>query len=337
MDFSDRLNIISGLNGTGKTSIIDAIYCLAFGKSYFVSKEQYLLRDDSHFLRLEGQFQNENDMEFIKLILEQGKSKRIEVNGVKRNKLIDHIGHIPIVCIAPSDIFLVVDSSITRRKLLDKLLCQIDNKYTSALYNYNRLLKQRNAVLKRQVQDRTLINTLDTQMESPATYIFEQRKHLLSHWLELFHPIHQRITGELEVCEFDYKSQLLSKTFHEGIAEAKEKDSILKRSNFGIHKDDIVFTIRQSELKNVASQGQIKSFLFALKMSMMHILKEKTKKTPILLLDDIFDKLDETRVLHVLDYVYTDVGSQIFITDTSSIRLENIVKKQNYSHQIIHL
>ncbi len=337
-NFIPQINLITGLNGTGKTSIVDAIYCLAFGRSYFVSKDSYLYKEGQTFFRLEGNVVVAGESQQIVLKSQERKQKVIEIDGVKRKKMIDHVGGVPIVCIAPSDIQLVIESSIKRRSLLDKLLCQIDKQYLQHLVNYNRLLKQRNAFLKSKPADPSLLlNTLDEQMAEPATYIHKARQEVIDKWLKLFNPIHQLITNSHEQCSFEYHSGLQTIDYLAGAIASRQKDIILCRSNFGIHKDDVNFKIEGKELKYIGSQGQIKSFLFALKMAMIAMLREIVKKEPLVLLDDIFDKLDDERVMQILTYVGSTMKSQVFITDTSAERLEEMLTKQNFSYKIIPL
>lgn len=337
-DFIPQINLITGLNGAGKTSIIDAIYCLAFGRSYFVSKDSYLYKEGEIFYRIEGNFATEQDSQHVVLKSQERKQKEIEVNGVKRKKLIDHVGRIPIVCIAPSDIQLVIESSIKRRSLLDKLLCQTDRLYLNHLVEYNRLLKQRNAFLKsKPSKPEMLLETLDIQMADSAQYLYTARNTIINTWMTLFNPIHQHITKSHEQCSFVYTSGLHDNDYLQGVNLSRKKDIILGRSNFGVHKDDIDFRIEGKELKYIGSQGQIKSFLFALKMAMVTLLRDVSQVEPLILLDDIFDKLDDERVRHILTYVGDTLGSQVFITDTSSNRLEEMLTLQNFSYKLIHL
>jgi len=334
-----KINIITGNNGTGKTSLIDAIYCLAFGRSYFVSKETFLIKETCEFSRLEGFFQLEEDESQVVLKLQSGKTKIIEVNKKKRKSIIEHVGKIPIVCIAPSDIHLVRESAIIRRALLDKLLSQIDNDYLMSLLAYNRLLKQRNAYLKGTINPQgEMLDVFDDQMSIPALSINKSRKEILGQLLELFQSIHIQIVSDAEQCNFTFKTQITDETtWADGIKSSRQKDCITRRSNFGVHKDDIEFKIGGKDLKYVGSQGQIKSFVFALKMSIFMILRSKTQKNPIVLLDDIFDKLDDERVESILQFVETEMDSQIIITDTSESRLSDILQKMKFSYHKIAL
>ena len=339
INLDPKINIITGNNGTGKTSIIDAIYCLAFGRSYFVSKESFLIKEGCDFSRLDGVFNLDDDLSQVVLKLQSGKSKVIEVNKKKRKSIVEHVGQIPIVCIAPSDIHLVRESAIIRRSLLDKLLSQIDTTYFSSLLAYNRLLKQRNAYLKGNINPQVeMLDVFDDQMSEPALYISHSRKEILMQLLELFHTIHDQIVSKAEQCDFKYKTQLSEdQNWSQGVKSSRQKDCITRRSNFGIHKDDIEFKIGGKELKYVGSQGQIKSFVFALKMAIFMILRNKTKKNPVVLLDDIFDKLDDERVMSILQFVESEMDSQILITDTSDTRLSDILQKLKFSYHKIAL
>ncbi len=334
-----KINIITGSNGTGKTSLIDAIYCLAFGRSYFTTKESYIIKETCDFSRLDGLFSlNAEDTQVV-LKLQKGKSKIIEVNNKKRKSIVEHVGQIPIVCIAPSDIHLVRESAIVRRALLDKLLSQIDPQYLKALLGYNRLLKQRNAYLKGNLNPQgEMLDVFDDQMSDPAIYITKSRRDIIRQLLDIFQTIHIKIVADAESCDFTYKTQLTDEvTWSDGIKSSRKKDCITRRSNFGVHKDDIEFAIGGKDLKYVGSQGQIKSFVFALKMSIFMILRGQTGKNPIVLLDDIFDKLDDERVMSILQFVESEMDSQIIITDTSETRLADILGKLKFNYNTIAL
>lgn len=338
LQFNENVNIITGLNGTGKTSIIDAVYCLAFGRSYFVSKDGYLVKEGSEFSRLEGQFLLSNQSTQIVCKLVPGRSKVLEVDGVKRKNLTEHIGQIPIICIAPSDIYLVKESSVVRRTLIDKLLSQIDKEYIISLTSYNRLLKQRNAYLKKTpnpIED--MLITFDNQMEPYAMKIYDARKSIINRIDKPFLDIHQMIVDKYEQCDFEYVSQLHEQQWEDGIKYNRKKDLITRRSNYGTHKDDINFKINGRELKYIGSQGQIKSFVFALKMVIYQTLREHSQKEPMVLLDDIFDKLDDHRVSQIFSFIGQRMQSQIMITDTSAERLSLILDNLNFSYQSIPL
>ncbi len=335
-EFNPNVNIITGLNGTGKTSLIDAVYCIAFGRSYFVSKDSYLIKEGAEFSRLEGQFLIGEEPSQIVCKLVPGRSKVLEVNGKKRKNLTEHIGQIPIVCIAPSDIHLVKESSVVRRTMIDKLLSQINRDYLNNLSAYTRLLKQRNAYLKKtQNPTEDMLVTFDEQMHEFANAIHFARRSIIGEIEAPFTKIHQHIVDQHEQCDFTYVSQLLEQDWEIGIQHNRKKDLITRRSNFGIHKDDINFKIGGKELKYIGSQGQIKSFVFALKMVIYQTLREHTGKEPIVLLDDIFDKLDDKRVSQILSFVGAEMKSQIMITDTSAQRLSHILDNLNFSYQSI--
>jgi len=339
IELDPKINIITGFNGTGKTSLIDAIYCLAFGRSYFTSKESYIIKETCDFSRLDGMFDVNDEAIQVVLKLQKGKSKIIEVNNKKRKSIVEHVGQIPIVCIAPSDIHLVRESAIVRRALLDKLLSQVDPQYLQSLLAYNRLLKQRNAYLKGNINPQgEMLDVFDDQMSDLATYISKARRGILDQLMGLFQAIHLQIVADAETCDFTYKTQLTDTVaWSDGVRSSRQKDCITRRSNFGIHKDDIEFKIGGKDLKYVGSQGQIKSFVFALKMSIFMILRSETQKNPIVLLDDIFDKLDDERVMSILQFVETEMESQVIITDTSETRLADILEKLKFKYHTIAL
>ncbi len=338
--FSDRLNIITGLNGAGKSSLIDAIHCLAFGRSYFSSSDRYIVKQETQFYRLEGMYSIQNEAYKMVCKYPLGSKKVLEINDKKNARLSDHVGLCPIICIAPGDVTLITEGSEFRRKLLDHTLSQYDKEYLTSLNSYNRLIKQRSAWLKAQEglkKDITYLQTIDQQIMPLATLIHQKRKVLTTELNELFGPIHTSITGEKERCHFEYKSHMNEGSYLEMVQPIYNRDIAIGRSSRGIHKDDLIFYIHDLTLKQIGSQGQVKSFLFAIKLAQMEKLMEQTEKTPILLLDDIFDKLDDLRVAQIMQMVFDKWKGQIFITDTSLNRLDSTLKALSIPYQHIHI
>jgi DNA replication and repair protein RecF len=330
VNFSPTLNAIVGKNGMGKTNLLDAIYYLCMSKSNFSGNDRNVVQKTHDFFRLEGQFKRKEKKEKIVVKVIPGKQKIIERNGTAYSKLADHIGLFPVVIIAPDDTSLVTEGSEARRRFLDNTLSQSDPNYLTQLMRYNKVIRQRNAALKNMaIQHRfnaTLIKTYDQQLLEPAALIFEKRKSFLEKIDPIFNEFYQKIAAHQETVQFNYKSKLIENSLEELLEENLEKDRILQRTTAGIHKDDLAFHLDNSPLKQFASQGQIKSFVLALKLAQFDFLKKIKNTSPILLLDDIFDKLDSSRVKQLLDLLLKNDFGQIFITDTHETRVEEIVK-----------
>lgn len=330
LEFSPRLNLIAGLNGMGKTNLLDAVYYLCMGKSHFAGTDRNVARHGESFFRLEGHFRKKENKEKIVAKVQPGKTKVLEKNDKAYDRLADHVGMLPIVFKAPDDTALALEGSEERRRFLDNTLSQIDAQYLEELIFYNRVLSKRNAALKKfvekQVFDPTLLAVFDEQLLEPAAYIFSKRKE----FIELFHPIfqefYQKICGGKEEVELKYRSQLDDEDYDHLLEQAKEKDRILQRTTVGPHKDDLPFYMNEKPLKRFASQGQLKSFVLSMKLAQWKVLKNEKGIPPILLLDDLFDKLDDERVKQLIELLSTGEFGQVFITDTHPERSEEMAK-----------
>lgn len=330
-----KFNAITGLNGMGKTNILDAIYYLCLGRSYFNFSDRHVVQQGKDGFRLEGHFNNQGDKDILEIKAYPGKSKDIIKSGVKVKRITDHVGNFPCVIVAPADIQLMLEGSEERRKFLNNTIMQFDNHYSENLLNYSRVLKQRNALLKQFAEkhyfDGDLLESITVQMYRPSDVIFKARAKMIERLSELFTQYYNMISGNRETCEIIYKSHLLDNDAESLARESLQKDKILNRTTKGIHKDDITFKMNDNLLKNFASQGQLKSFVLALKLAQYEILSEIKKSRPILLLDDIFDKLDKERVAHLLDIVGDEKFGQIFISDTNLDRIPGILEDKNVS------
>jgi DNA replication and repair protein RecF len=333
------MNIICGENGMGKTNLLDAIYYLCLGKSYFTYSDKNVLNHSSDWMRIEGVYDQNGNKENVKIIVGPKKSKEVNISGKILTRLSEHIGKFPAVMVAPIDIQILLEGSENRRKFINNTMIQYDPLYMSHLLTYNRILKQRNAMLKNSQEkgffDNILIKALDNSMLEPAKYIYEKRKRFADLLSELFTVFHQKISGGKELCSINYKSQLYEDELEVLLKKSIEKDKILGRTTKGIHKDDIEFKMEDRELKTFASQGQLKSFVLALKLAQFELLKSQTNKSPIILLDDIFAKLDDNRVSNLVKLLQSNTDSQIFISDTSNIRLHNILTDLSIQHKSI--
>lgn len=321
----------------GKTNLEDAIYYLCVCKSNFSGSDKNVVKYGEDFFRLEGLFLRNDKKEKITAKIIAGKQKVFEKNDVLYPKLSDHIGYLPIVMIAPRDASLVLEGSEERRKFLDNTLSQSNTRYLKALWIYNKILKQRNAALKEFAKTKSynysLIESYDHQMVEPATLIFQKRKAFVKEILPFFSDYYKLISADREKVACEYKSQLSSKPLIDLQKESLEKDTILARTTAGIHRDDLIFKIDNFPIKQFASQGQTKSFLLALKLAQYQYLENIKGIKPILLLDDIFDKLDSHRVRQLLSLLFNKGFGQIFLTDTDENRLEEIIKPFNLDYK----
>lgn len=339
--FHSKVNAITGLNGMGKTNILDAIYYLCFGKSYFSSGDRFVVKQEGDFFRVSGTFQENLEENEVAVKCKLGMKKEIEVNGKKIEKLHDHIGHFLCVIIAPNDIQLLMDSSEARRNFLNNTIVQTDKKYLNALIKYTHLLKQRNTLLKKFLDsksyDDVLLESITNGMYEPAAYIHKKRREQIDQMLPIFEKFYFDISGGIEICSVTYKSQLDADNFKELMETNLFKDKLLVRTSHGIHKDDLIFNMNEEPLKNFASQGQLKSFILALKLTQYKIIEINTGKKPLILLDDIFDKLDESRVTQLLALLTDQNFGQIFITDTHEDRIKKVLQSVNVSYQVFNI
>ncbi|HKK77207.1 MAG TPA: DNA replication and repair protein RecF [Saprospiraceae bacterium] len=334
---SSGINCLVGKNGMGKTNLLDAIYYLCMTKSHFSLTDPYLVRHEQDFFRLSGQFKTPYAQKKIVAKYQLRKKKVFEANQVAYTRLADHIGELPIVMVAPDDTQLATDGSETRRKFIDNTLSQIDPEYLQKLMVYNKLLKQRNALLKKMGEEKkfqaALIATYNQQMVEPARFIFEKRTEFARVLQPVFQVMYKYISNESETVQLGYKSPLQTKDMAEILRDNQEKDRILQRTTSGIHRDDLTFEIENRPLKKFASQGQLKSYILALKLSQYEILREFKEVEPILLLDDIFDKLDQYRVFQLLELLITGKFGQVFLSDTNVNRVAKTLEKLDAEHK----
>lgn len=334
VDWHEKVNIITGLNGMGKTNMLDAIYYTCLGKSFFNNSDRLNVLQGGEGFRIESHFHLEQHQDILEIKVYPGKSKEIVRSGDKVDKITDHVGTFPCVIVTPIDIQLMLDGSEERRKFLDNTICQCDSLYLSHLLKYNRLLKQRNALLKSFIENRSfnkvLLSSIDEQMYVPAAYVFAERQKKIEQLSLLFEKYYAIISGQNEHCSIAYKSLLLEQNLESIFEQNMQKDRIMGRTTGGIHRDDMTFKMNDNKLKDFASQGQLKSFVLALKLAQYELLGDMKNKKPLLLLDDIFDKLDRNRVAYLLDIVCSKDLGQVFITDTNDERVADILlEKKN--------
>jgi len=339
--FGERIIGISGNNGVGKTNLLDAIYYLCFTKSYFSKSDQQTVQTGSQGFRAEGCFARDGKDQKVVCIVRESAKKEFSLNGENYEKFSAHVGKFPCVMIAPDDVQIIAGGSEERRRFLDALISQLDAKYLQQLIEYNKILQQRNGFLKsiaeRKQTDLSLLDVYDEQILPPAAYIFEQRKAWLKTILPLVNEFYARIAGIKEPLVPKYESQLLHGSFKLLLKQYRDKDILLQRTLTGIHKDDIDISLDGQPFKNLASQGQRKSLLFALKLAEYETLSKSKGFAPILLLDDVFEKLDELRMHNLLDWVCVQNQGQVFITDTHRDRISSALDKLSVMHQLIEL
>ena len=339
--FEEAIHCFVGNNGKGKTNTLDAIYHLAMGKSYFTSINAYTINHDATFMRLDGHFEREGATERIECKLQRDESKQFIRNGKKYKKLSDHIGLLPTVMISPSDVDLINEGSQTRRSFVDRLIGQADKTYLQQLIKYQKVLLQRNALLKQMgrfaTQDNDTLGIYNEQLVQLGSPIHEARKSYLASFEPLFKKRYATISGGKERVDLHYLSQLFDKDFYTLLEDATFKDKQAQYSTVGIHKDDLDFIIEGYPIKKFGSQGQRKSFLIALKLAQFDMLKLSTAITPLLLLDDIFDKLDEHRVSEIINLVHESSFGQLFITDTHAARTAEVIKQTQQPFKLHHL
>lgn len=331
MSFSPKVNAFVGNNGVGKTNVLDAIHYLSVTKSYFNPIDSQNIRHDKPFMVIEGAFETENGMDKIYCALQRGQKKVFKRNQKEYERLADHIGLFPLVMISPSDRDLILEGSETRRKFMDGVISQSDKLYLDDLIAYNKALSQRNSLLKyfakNRKWDEATLEIYDEQLIERGHRISERRKLFMEQMAPIMLEAYGRIASENESVNLSYSSQLNEMDMKTCLWEAREKDRVLQYTSSGIHKDDLKFELNGYPLKKVGSQGQQKTFTIALKLAQFEFLKEVTGRKPILLLDDIFDKLDENRVEAIVSMVNNHQFGQIFITDTHAERTGEIVKR----------
>ncbi len=278
--------------------------------------------------------------EIVCILRETGR-KEVYVDNEGYLKFSDHIGKFPVVMIAPDDVHIITEGSEERRRFLDALLSQIDHNYLIQLISYNKILSQRNSLLKAAAEsrrlDNSLLEVLNEQLIRPGVIIFEKRKNFLKDFIPTVHHFYQKISGESYDLTINYESQLLHTSFDNLLHQLRDKDLTLQRTNGGIHKDDLDINLHGNSFKNIASQGQRKSLLFALKLAEFEVLKNTNGFPPLLLLDDVFEKLDRDRMNNLLHWVCTDNNGQIFITDTHCERLLEHFNQMAVPFQLIEL
>jgi len=328
LTFSEGVNVFTGNNGAGKTNLLDAIHYLSLCKSYFNPIDSQQIKQGADFFIITGSFNKNDNQEAVACSVKRNQKKQFKRNKKDYQRLADHIGLFPLVMVSPYDISIIIEGSEERRKFIDNVISQTDNAYLDELIIYNKVLLNRNAMLKLIADtgryDPNLMDVLDEQLTVSGTRIFEKRKAFMESYTEIFNKHYRFLSDDAEQVELVYESQLLQDDFGALLKKSIEKDRAPERTTMGIHRDDLQFAIHGMSMKKFGSQGQQKSFLIALKLAQYSFLYKQNGFKPILLLDDIFDKLDDQRVTKLMQMISNHDFGQVFITDTNVNRVEKV-------------
>lgn len=335
LQFSPKVNCFIGNNGMGKTNVLDAVYYLSFSKSYVNQTDNMVLRHGADFLMLKGCYTRRDEPEEIALSLQRGKRKVLKRNGKEYKKLSQHIGLLPVVMVSPMDWELIRGAGEERRRLMDMIISQSNPEYLAALIRYTKAVENRNIMIRKGYRDSLLFETIEVPMCADARYIHECRKA----WVEEFSPIfmdyYSSISGSAETVKLAYKSHLNETSMEDLLADNRERDMIIGYTTHGVHRDDIELLLGEHSMRRTGSQGQCKTYTIALRLAQYDFLKRVSGITPILLLDDIFDKLDASRVENIVSMVSNGENfGQIFITDTNRTHLDEIVRHSGSDYRI---
>jgi len=339
--FSPKLNCFIGNNGAGKTNMLDAIYYLSFCKSFFNATDQLNINHDESFFMLNGNYSRSESKEVISCGLQKGQKKQFKRNTKVYKKLQEHIGLLPLVMITPSDGNLILGGSDERRKFMDGVISQYDQNYLDDLLKYNRALLQRNNLLKQFAADRffdeELLDIWNSQLIDYGSRIHKQRTKFVKKLIPVFQRYYSFISQGNELVGLEHQSDLYQNNFETELKNALAKDRAAQYTTVGVHKDDLTLNIGDYPIKKLGSQGQKKTYLVALKLAQFDFIKEISGQKPILLLDDIFDKLDQHRVEQIVATVAGEQFGQIFLTDTNREHLDTIIRKMETDFRIFNV
>ena len=341
IELSDKINCFLGDNGEGKTNLLDAIYYLSFCKSYFNPSDTQNITHDAPFFVLEGFYENNGKEETVYCGLKKGQKKQFKRNKKNYDRLADHIGRIPLVIITPLDIMLIIEGSDVRRKFVDGIIAQYDHHYLNHLLSYNKALHHRNLLLKsfwlNRNFDQESLDVWNDQLVQYGNLIYEARKAFIDKFTPVFQKYYTKISKDKEEVSLSYRSQLNEGDFNDLLKQSLEKDKSNHYTNVGVHKDDLVFNLGGFPLKKFGSQGQQKTYLLALKLAQAELITAISKIKTIILLDDIYDKLDGKRMAQLLSIVGGGSFGQIFITDTNLERIPHLLKEEKLTFKAFHI
>ena len=331
LEFSPKINCLVGNNGVGKTNVLDAIHYLSLTKSFFNNIDSFSIRHDEDFFIIQGQFSKEEEDDTIFCSFQKQKQKTLKRNGKEYQRLSDHVGKYPVVMISPADSALITEGSEERRKFLNKIISQYNPEYLDAVLHYNKALQQRNKLLRdfksSDTFDTEMISIWDAQLVKYGEFAFRERTILIDELIPVFQDYYSIVSNSREKVRLSYRSHLTNGDFAGTLRNTLSKDRMLEYTTAGIHKDDLVFEMDGRPVRLLGSQGQQKSYLVALKLAKFEYIKRKAGLSPILLLDDIFDKFDAERVAQIIKIVGDRRFGQIFVTDTHQERLQDILEK----------
>jgi len=340
-DFNSKINCFVGKNSVGKTNILDAVYYLSFTKSFVSSVDIHNIKIGESFFMINGEYSRQDIEEQIVCGYKKGQKKQIKRNKKEYKKYSEHIGKFPLVMISPLDSELITGGSELRRKFIDGVISQYDKKYLEALLNYNSALKQRNSLLKQFAKSNSfksdLIEVWNQQLSKYGNYIFKIRDAFIDAFIPYFQEYYNLLTNDNQEVKIYYQSQLKDISLDELLQNAISKDRIVQHTTVGIHKDDLNFELNSLPMKRLGSQGQQKTLLLALKLAQYQHIYKHSKIKPILLLDDIFDKLDRERVINLIGIITSDKFGQTFITDTNEERLQIALKEKTQEYKLFQI
>ncbi|MFN3849236.1 MAG: DNA replication/repair protein RecF [Spirosomataceae bacterium] len=329
-EFSQRVNCIVGENGSGKTNLLDAVYFLALSKSAFFNQDGLSINHEADVMMIDGVFSKDHKKEQITCSLQRGQRKVLLHDKKPYEKVADHIGKFPVVLIAPDDTELIKEGSEERRRFFDGVLSQMDNEYLADYQQYNRILEQRNSLLKlfneRNFLDEDLLDTYSEPLVKLAQRIYWKRKNFIDKFQPIFKKHYEILSEGREDVEIYYESEVGSADFVKEFRQNRQTDVKAQRTTKGTHKDDYIFEINRYAVKKFGSQGQQKSFVMALRLAQFDMMEELREVKPILLLDDIFDKLDDRRIQKLIESVDNQHFGQVFITDARPERTQRILE-----------
>lgn len=334
LSFSDNINCFLGNNGMGKSNLLDAIYYLSFCKSFTHVVDSQNIRHGEEFFMLQGVYERNEMPEVLSCGIRRRQKKSFKRNKKEYSRLSDHIGFAPLVMVSPDDITLIQGGSEERRRFIDMVISQWDKPYLDTLIRYNKALEQRNTLLRQEVSDPMLYEIWEEQMAHAATIIYDTRNRFLNEFIPVFNRFYNLISNGNEQVGLSYCSHMSDGNLLQQLADTRSRDLILGYTTKGIHRDDMEMTLDEYPMKRIGSQGQCKTYLIALKLAQYDFLAHNGNTTPILLLDDLFDKLDSERVERIMQLVSSDIFGQIFITDTNREYLDRIVRRTTAQHSL---
>jgi DNA replication and repair protein RecF len=341
LELSPKINCFVGNNGVGKTNILDAIHYLSLTKSFFNSIDSISIRHGEDYFIIQGTFVRDGEEDQIYCAFQKQKQKLLKRNGKEYQKLSDHVGRYPVVMISPADSALITEGSEDRRKFMNKIISQYSAEYLDSVLRYNKALQQRNKVLKdinsSGKADDDILSIWDAQLVKYGSFVYNERDLLVNELIPVFQEYYSMISSGKESVKLKYRSHLSEGSFGDALLNSINKDRYLEYTTVGIHKDDLLLEMNDFSVKSLGSQGQQKSYLVALKLAKFDYIKRKAGFSPILLLDDIFDKFDAERVEQIIRLVGNQMFGQIFITDTHQNRLQDILSSHKTDYKLFRI